>query len=297
MSVWFWHVAHDKVSVLALQGRKRLGTPIYKKIKKLFMKAYQGFPEPSVTSSNCPFFIQATVKNPKTLHWLSWLTNKGSKSSQLRSWNQQVLDIFARKRIEMIGWLSKKPSKFQSWPQLCVVDGVFGILWKGLIISIDFVLFIDHALTPTFFSSSLLIDWSLLLFPLLHLHSCFLLCCLILLRAVLLGVQPCSWLTSVQPFLYSFGVGRPVPKTGYKFRVLGSKMNHYRLILFSVLCHSGRQTTQRLFFPLLSTTLTTSATTETLSPPAVAQWCYRSKQYFAGDRTRLTESTQTKKIK
>ena len=31
-----------------------------------------------------------------------------------------------------------------------VVGGVFGILWKGLFASIDFVLFIDHALTPTF---------------------------------------------------------------------------------------------------------------------------------------------------
>lgn len=151
----------------------------------------KGFPVPSVTSSNCPFFIQATVKNPKTLHWLSWLTNKGSKSSQLRSWNQQVLDIFARKTIEVIGWLSKKPRANLKVCLNCVLLveclGYYGKDWLDPLI---LFFLIDHALTPTLFSSSLLIDWSFLLFPLLHLHSCFLLCCLILLRAVLLGVQP-----------------------------------------------------------------------------------------------------------
>ena len=54
-------------------------------------------------SINCFTWTQTCpTTSPKTLHLLSIMTMKSSKSSHLRSWNQQMFDIYACKMTEII---------------------------------------------------------------------------------------------------------------------------------------------------------------------------------------------------
>lgn len=52
-------------------------------------------------------YSKLIVKNPKTLRLLWELTKKSRKFWHLQSWNQQIFDIFARNKTEIIIWVSK----------------------------------------------------------------------------------------------------------------------------------------------------------------------------------------------
>lgn len=81
------------------------------KMKNIVKKAHHNLPEPKVTSSNC-FFCPTNSPNPN-----EW-RRKSSKSSHLRSRNQQVFHVSAWKWTKTTAWLLKIAGNYFS------LDGV-----------------------------------------------------------------------------------------------------------------------------------------------------------------------------
>ena len=146
------------------------------------MKACLNFPEPRVMSSNCHFSSSDSQK-PKD----------SSFTIMIDKQRQQVLAV---KKLESVSvryicsendwndWLIIKivKSKFQERSVLLVE--CLGYYGKDVCVH-WFCIIYWSCFNPHFSPFSLLIDWSLQL-----LHSSFVLCGQILLRTVLLGVQP-----------------------------------------------------------------------------------------------------------